>query len=134
MLCRKIAAVGLPLLLLLSSHTPTTAQTTKVVLRGCEVLVRSLTARRARGHLAKSPGAVMCWGFMAALQDLAHIRNQDTKTIPRFCLPDSITPTQLARIFISYAKEHPEQLDERPSYLVLTSWSEAYPCGAEQER
>jgi Rap1a immunity proteins len=131
---RKLSlAAWLPLLFLLLSHTPATAQTTKVLLSGCEVLVEQLTAKRAWTNLSKTPAAVMCWGFMASLQDLVGAE-QELATVPHVCLPKDVTTTQLAKVFLAYAREHPQRLAERPSHLVLTAWAETYPCAGKEER
>ena len=44
------------------------------------------------------------------------------------CIPESVTNIQLARVFIKYINDHPEQL-HAPAYTKLyISWLLAFPC------
>ena len=45
-----------------------------------------------------------------------------------YCLPAGTGTTQVLRIFVKYAEEHPEHLQLRPTALILVSLGEAFPC------
>ena len=45
-----------------------------------------------------------------------------------FCLPNSYTGIQLAKVVVKYINEHPEQLNNPPEALVLEAEDFYFPC------
>jgi len=46
------------------------------------------------------------------------------------CIPDGVSPAQLARIVVKWLQEHPERLHEQKSVLTLKAFTDAFPCQA----
>ena len=52
----------------------------------------------------------MCWGFMAALQDFVR-GEKEKQTVPHLCLPHDVTTTELAKVFVDYARGHAQSFN-----------------------
>ena len=110
-------------------HGTATAQTAHELLSGCELVVRTLSVRGDHVGMSNSPAAATCWSFIAALQDFASITEDGKRTLWGQCLlPTESTTSQLIRVFVNYAQMHPEELNQRPSMLVLKAFTQAFPC------
>jgi len=46
------------------------------------------------------------------------------------CIPDGVSPGQLARIVVKWLREQPESLHEPRSVLTLKAFTDAFPCQA----
>lgn len=46
----------------------------------------------------------------------------------QFCTPSNSTRGQVIAIAAKYIKEHPEQWNQNPARIVLTSLQQAFPC------
>ena len=62
--------------------------------------------------------AGVCIGIVAAVSDLA----DDT------CLPRDRSTGPMVFVVMNYLSEHPEELDERDTTLILKALQDAFPC------
>lgn len=46
----------------------------------------------------------------------------------KICHSDDVTVDQSIKVAVEYIKDHPEEIHNLGSYLILKSWIEAYPC------
>ena len=105
------------------------AQNANELLSSCELVVRTLSVRGEQASMSSSPAAARCWGFIFALQDFASVTQDGKRTLWGQCqLPTESTTSQLIRVFVNYAQMHPEELNQRPSLLVLQAFTQAFPC------
>jgi hypothetical protein len=49
-----------------------------------------------------------------------------------FCLPEGATNDQIVKIFVKYLDDHPEELHEPASLLLVTSLRNVFPCKGQQ--
>jgi len=47
---------------------------------------------------------------------------------PFFCMPNNATVKQASVVVMKHMEDHPEQLHQDASLLVLTAFSRAWPC------
>jgi hypothetical protein len=116
--------------LLLLSSLPTLAQlqSGNELLLSCEVLERGLKVSGDKQlTIPHDPQAFMCWGFMAAIQQLSTIR-EDNRRILNACPPPTSTLTQLIRVFTNYAQSHPEELHQPAAWIAVNALRHAFPC------
>ncbi len=70
-----------------------------------------------------------CLGFLNGVIDMATIaREESPKTAQFFCIPRTVTGAQLAKVFVKYSDNHPEQLHLPAAVIVVLSFKDAFPC------
>jgi hypothetical protein len=70
-----------------------------------------------------------CWGAFSSLQQVIVIRDVGAKhPILQICAPEETTLVQLIRLFDSYARRHPERMQEPFIEVALAALGSAYPC------
>lgn len=82
--------------------------------------------------LSIAPDAVLnvglCLGFFSAWNGVARMFGGSPQSALGVCRPPNVTNGQMARIFVKYAQNHPEQLHEGEGIVALYAISEAFPC------
>ena len=69
-----------------------------------------------------------CLGFVASVVDTHSTFVGWGKLEKYFCLPESVTQGQLPRIVYKFLKEHPEDLHQVASGLIVRALYNAFPC------
>ncbi len=71
-----------------------------------------------------------CLGFISGVIDL-NTMDLDIlkKPIHAWCVPDSVTATQLAKVVVKYGNDHPEELHLPGVVLVVGALAGGFPCG-----
>jgi hypothetical protein len=70
-----------------------------------------------------------CWYYMAAVQNMSAVVDQDGRPLLGICAPAGTTLIQYVRIFARYAQRHPEKDSDNAAPLVLHALLDAFPCG-----
>ena len=88
--------------------------------------------RPASGQNAKtvSADAVLCVGYMQAMQDLSVLSNENQQRLLGSCPAATTTLHQLIQAFVDYSRTHPDRGDENAAVTVIRSFQVAYPCPA----
>ena len=112
---------------------PVKAQTASEYLGYCEQFEVS-TAQQSGGQLILPNGGPMdCWHFFVAFRELADLIDADTRRpILGLCIPNSVPTSQVIRVFVSYAEEHPEILQTLPAIAALQAVWQSYGCNKPQ--
>jgi hypothetical protein len=126
--------IGLVLACCVLATTPTkAAQSADQVLNDCEAYLRSY--KRTGPETVEYVGieAGRCFGYMAAVGDLAGLSFSDTsgvvrKAIEFICPPQQGQTTQLIRVFVNFGHQHPERLNQPSLAVVLEALGQAFPC------
>lgn len=84
------------------------------------------TGRHIR--IPRTREALLCWGYMQAMQDLSVIANDDGTRIMGSCPPEHETLLQLIHTFVAYARSHPKELRGNTAVTVIRALQQAYPC------
>lgn len=71
---------------------------------------------------------MFCLGFMAGTMDTLEVLSAAAEFPKIACKPKDVTITQLRKIFIQFTSEHPEELHNSASSIMLTALVEAFPC------
>ena len=74
--------------------------------------------------------AGQCLGMMEAIEDMnAWFRVNGAKNSARMCKPATVTKlTDLAKVFIKYVEEHPEEQDKSGAIVAQHALRVAFPC------
>ena len=70
-----------------------------------------------------------CLGFMEGVIDAsALLHANDPKAVIYFCVPQTASGAELAKVIVKYGEDHPEQLHIPGAIFVTNSLSVAFPC------
>lgn len=72
--------------------------------------------------------ALLCWGYMEAMQDLSVLVDQDGYRLIGSCPPEETTLLQLIQTFVTYARSHPAELQGKAAVVVIKALHDAFPC------
>lgn len=126
-MCRSSLVLSLVGLLILPSARLQAENADKVLL-SCEVLLRDV--KPAGGEYAYiPPDGLLCWHYIQAIRDLAHIIETDTKRRTlRVCPPPGTTGLQWVRIYTEYAHRNPERLNVSAGAVAMLAFWQSFPC------
>ena len=121
-------------LLLMCSAFAVAQNEPPVVARTMEQLVRNCDAKASSNSdateklLENTMGTGFCFGFFAAMLDATAIAEVVLEK-PLFCLPKAgISLDQAMKVYLKYAKDHPEQLHVSARVTVAAALMQAFPC------
>jgi hypothetical protein len=114
--------------------TPVQAQTARELLHVCELLQSGMHVHGTQVFIPPGSDVAQCWGFMLAVQQYAILADHEGKTFLGACPRPDTTTTQVLRIFIDYARSHPEMLGLPAAAVAFNAMADAFPCGEEERR
>jgi hypothetical protein len=114
--------------------TPVQAQTARELLHVCELLQSGMHVHGTQVFIPPGSDVAQCWGFMLAVQQYAILADHEGKTFLGACPRPDTTTTQVLRIFIDYARSHPEKLGLPAAAVAFNAMADAFPCGEEERR
>jgi hypothetical protein len=117
----------MPLLLAISSSTAQ-AQTAGEMLRSCEILQRNAHTEGSSVFLPPDVDARQCWGFMAAVQQFTTLADQNGKPLLNSRAPEDTKQSDIVRIFVDYARAHPDKMNLIAAAVAYNAMADAFPC------
>ena len=96
----------------------------------CRTLVRAKTGAGKQIRIPFTKKALVCWGYMQAMQDLSVLADEDGRRIMGACPSQRTTLLELIQAFLSYARSH--ELPDNAALAVTRALQEAFPCKARQ--
>jgi hypothetical protein len=94
----------------------------------CQKLDRGTKGAARHIQIPNTKEALLCWGYMQAMQDLSVLAYEDGTRIMGSCPPEQTTVLQLIRSFVTYARTHSEELEGNTAVAVFKALQDAYPC------
>jgi Ssp1 endopeptidase immunity protein Rap1a len=94
----------------------------------CQELERG---REGTGKDILIPGnrdALMCWGYMQAMQDLSVLVDQHGLRVIGSCPPEETTTLELIHSFLAYARTHAGELDGNAAAVMIKVLQVSSPC------
>jgi hypothetical protein len=113
---------------LISSEHAQAAASAGDLLNNCQSLERG---KKGTGHLVKIPNtkeALICWGYMEAMQDLSVWVDENGHRIMGSCPSGQTTVLELIQAFVKYARSHRSELQDNAAVIVRMAFEEAFPC------
>ena len=92
-----------------------------------------LQAKPGTGEQIRIPftkKALVCWGYMQAMQDLSVLADENGRRIIGACPPERTTLLELIQAFVSYARSHADRLPDNAALAVSQALHESFPCEA----
>src|SRR5207249_3884337 len=96
----------------------------------CRTLVEAKTGTGKQIRIPFTKKALVCWGYMQAMQDLSVLADEDGRRMMGACPPERTTLLELIQAFVSYARSH--ELPDNAALAVTRALQEAFPCKAKR--
>lgn len=122
-------SLGAVTLTLASSHAATAAPAPAPLLQSCQAVIRAAGATHSATVEIPLAG-LPCWYYMAAIQNMSTLVDQQGKHLLGVCAPSDTSLLQYVRIFARYAERHSGQHADNDAALALRALLDAFPCGA----
>lgn len=116
------------LFLLAISSSTAHPQTAGEMLRSCEILQRNAHIEGSSVFLPPDVDARQCWGFMAAVQQFSALADQNGKPLLNWCAPEDTKQSDIVRIFVDYARAHPDKVNLIAAAVAYNAMVDAFPC------
>jgi hypothetical protein len=98
------------------------------LLNDCQSLEHGKRGTGNQIQIPKTKEALVCWGYMQAMQDLSVWLDENGHRIIGSCPPEGTTLLALIHSFVTYARSHPSQLQGNAALAVMRAFQEAFPC------
>jgi|SRR5215467_9157196 len=98
------------------------------LLSSCRELEKGREGAGAEILIPDSHDALVCWGYMQAMQDLSVLVDQQGRRIIGACPPEQTTSLQLIHSFLAYARSHAGELDGNAASVVIKALQASFPC------
>ena len=110
------------------SQKANAVETARALATYCEKLERGTKGAAPHIRIPNTKEAVLCWGYMQAMQDLSVLAYEDGTRIMGSCPPEQTTVLQLIRSFVTYARSHPAELEGNTAVAVFKALQHTFPC------
>jgi len=113
---------------LLSVPPARAAETARDLAAQCQSLEAGVRHAGKDVLIPQTKDALQCWGYMHAIQDLSVLTNENGNRLMGTCPGEQTTLLQLTQAFTSYARQHPDELDNDAALIVIKALQAAFPC------
>jgi hypothetical protein len=94
----------------------------------CQNLEKGTRGSGSNIQIPNTQAALLCWGYMHAMQDLSVLADEEGHRFMGACPPADTTLLQLIQAFNTYAKSHSGDLKGNATLAVMKALQLAYPC------
>ena len=119
-----------------SSDRARAIESARDLLDSCQELEKGREGTGKDILIPNSRNALVCWGYMQAMQDLSVLVDQRGRRLIGSCPPEATTSLELLHAFLAYARSHADDLDGNAAAAVVNALQESFPCrqGSGSER
>jgi hypothetical protein len=121
----RLPSVIVAIVLIFVSGQAQSANPVGDLLNGCQILERGKRGTGQMVHIPKSKGALVCWGYMKAMQDLSVWVDENGNKILGSCPPKG---RRRWTSFVRYGRSHRRQLPSNAALAVAKAFQQAFPC------
>jgi hypothetical protein len=119
------------LLIAVSNSWPQPARATESgadMVHDCQTLERGTRGRGKHIWIPNTRPALLCWGYMQAMQDMSVLVTPEGRRIIGACPPEETTMLRLVHVFVSYARSHRSEAQGNVAATMIKALQEAFPC------
>ena len=98
------------------------------LMSACQELERGREGAGKDILIPNSQEALLCWGYLQAMQDLSVLVDQQGLRIIGSCPPEDTSTLQLVHAFLVYARSHAAELDGNAAAVVIKALQAGFPC------
>lgn len=114
-----------------AQEDPTHGNTsTELMIRRCSSFLRSIRYNK-EGHIRRyrhNYDSAFCIGWINASMVFMNFRDKDGHQMLDVCLPEGVHSMDVIKTFLDFAKEHDDDKQYNPSFLIYWSLLDKYPC------
>lgn len=126
MVTTKLMPAGLVLLVLFApSHVAALSQ--DELLKSCEAVLSVANPQNAQSIEIPAAG-LPCWYYMAAVQDMSTIVDQNGQPLLGVCAPSTTSLLDYVKTFVRKKKNNPANAGKNAAAQELTALLKAFPC------
>ena len=104
------------------------SESTAKMVHYCQNLERGTKGRGKHIRIPNTRQALLCWGYMQAMQDISVLVTQDGRRLVGSCPPEQTTLLQLIHIFIRHERSNPSEKQGNTASAVIKALQDAVPC------
>jgi len=98
------------------------------LLTSCEAILKGPPGGSA--HTIEIPHAgERCWYYLSAVQNMSVLVDERGQPLLGICAPPTTTLLNYVRIFVEYARLHPNGGKDNAAALAVAALNKAFPCG-----
>jgi len=110
------------------SDTARAIDSARELVESCQELEKDREGAGKDILIPNSKEALVCWGYMQAMQDLSVLVDQHGRRVIGSCPPEEATSLQLIHAFLAYARAHASELEGNAAAAVIKALQESFPC------
>ena len=100
----------------------------------CQTLLAGKHGSGEHIRIPLTKPALVCWGYMQAMQDFAALVDDNGHRMLGVCPPDRATLLDIVEAFVKYAGAHGKDLPDNAALAVTAALQSAYPCEPSADR
>jgi hypothetical protein len=103
-------------------------ESARELVSACQELERGREGTGKDILIPNSRVALLCWGYMQAMQDLSVLVDQHGLRVIGSCPPEDTTTVQLVQALLGYARAHAAELDGNAAAMMIKALQTSFPC------
>lgn len=125
----QTAAILFALLVVSSSSRQARAfETAHELATQCQSISTSAAPKGNDVFIPGTKGALQCWGYMQAMQDLLVLVDDNGRRIMGVCPSEDAGLLEMTHAFVAYAGRHSADLNNDAALIVVQALKEVFPC------
>jgi hypothetical protein len=110
------------------SDTARAIDSARELVESCQELEKDREGAGKDILIPNSKEALVCWGYMQAMQDLSVLVDQHGRRVIGSCPPEETTSLRLIHAFLAYARSHASEVEGNAAAVVIKALQESFPC------
>jgi Rap1a immunity proteins len=98
----------------------------------CQALEKGTKKSGEHLRIPNTKEALLCWGYMQAMQDLSVLVTPEGQSLIGSCPPEQTTLLQLIHIFIAHERSNRRREEGNTAAAVIKALQDAFPCHQER--
>jgi hypothetical protein len=94
----------------------------------CQKLEKGVRGSGQSIQIPSTKEALLCWGYMQAIQDLSMLVDEDGRRLIGSCPPEDTRLRDFIRAFLAYEQSHRSSAGANAVVAVTKALQQAYPC------
>jgi hypothetical protein len=125
---RRAALLGLLIAAFAAPQSAHAIESPGQLARYCQKLEKGARGSGQNIQIPNSREALLCWGYMQAIQDLSMLADADGHRLIGSCPPADSRLRDLIRAFLDYEQLHRGDVEANTVIAVTKALQQAYPC------
>ena len=129
----RILALALFVKLIAPDHAAAQTTSASQMMSFCEPVANARVGQDHRIQMEYTFDGGVCFGAFLAFHSLSFLYDNNERlaqheSLLGVCAPVAVTVVQMVRIFVSYARQHPEEQHQAFDVVAISAFRTAFPC------